>query len=525
MSSNEELIKLQGELSNKNKRISDNAKYVLGKNPPILNRAPIKEPDHRIPITFAKMTVDDMCGYAGKTGNIKMIYDIVSTESKEDDDPFIEYMREMDKYNDSELEISELYHEILEQGDAYEIFWTSDEKDLPGGLLTTEFKIVENDEIVCVFSSDLKKKMIKAVHFTKDDEMEEATVYYPFLNEYWQKVKGSEAWNLVNAEETPFSIVPVNKYVANRRELSIFSCEKHMIDKIDETISKTFNELERFASAILLIGKKMTKELVDALKENKVTVLDDLGEDGDGKLIMPQYLEKNLSGVKDFANEFIDQMEQWYRDSTKTINVADEKFGVAEAGIALMLKLLPMEFRASQIETYFNQGLMRRLKYYADVYNASTKSIDVNDYTTIIKSKRNVPVDDAKIVEMLAKLQGLVSKVALIEAMPKSIIEDTDKELQRLEDQMIDVSDNPITGDSDGVLPVPIAENKVALNVAQIAAARGIAEAVTAGQLPRAEGVELIVAMGVPREQAEKMIPKTVNLISGTEKVKPVAGK
>lgn len=524
MSSNEELIKLKKQLDSNNIKIADNAKYVLGKNPPILNREQIKAPDNRLPITFAKMTVDDMAGYAGRNGYITTNYDLVETKTKEDNDSFIEYCRGMDKYNDSELENSELYYEILEQGYAYEIFWTSDEKNLPNGLLTTEFKIVPSSEVVCVYNKSIKKKMIEAVHFTANEEMEEATVYSPMVNEMWQKVKGSETWVLVGEEETPFSIVPVNKFTANRRELSIFACEKHMIDSVDETISKTFNEIERFASAILLMGSKADPVMIEALKDNKVTILDDLGEDTDGKLLVPQYLEKNLSGVKDFTNDFVKQMEQWYRDSTKTINVADEKFGVAEAGIALMLKLMPMEFRASQIETYFNQGLMRRLRYYADVYSASTVSVDFDKYTTIIKSQRNIPVDDAAIVEMLAKLQGVLSEATLLEAMPNSIVPDPEKELERKADQMVDISGNGLFAD-DNEIPTTVGENIVALNGAQISAARGIAEAVTAGQLPRAEGVALIMAMGVPKDQAESMIPKKVNLISGTEKVKAKAVK
>jgi len=511
MSSNEQLIKLKKQLEENYIKIEDNAKYVLGKNPPILNREQQKEPDNRLPITFAKMTVDDMAGYAGRNGYITSTYDLVDTESKEDEDPFIEYCRGMDKYNKSELENSELYYEILEQGYAYEIYWVSEEKDLPKNQLTTEFKIVPSSEVVVVYNNSIKKKMIEAVHFTATDEIEEATVYTPFLNQKWQTKKDSDTWTFVSEEETPFSLVPVNKYTANRRELSIFACEKHMIDSIDETISKTFNEIERFASAILLMGSKADPVMIAALKNNKITILDDLGEDTDGKLIIPQYLEKNLSGVKDFTNDFVKQMEQWYRDSTKTINVADEKFGVAEAGIALMLKLMPMEFRASQIETYFNQGLMRRLRYYADVYNASTVSVDFDKYTTIIKSQRNIPVDDAAIVEMLAKLQGILSEATLLEAMPKSIVPDPEKELERKADQMVDISGNGMFGadDEQGLDVLKEAEGLGAGTVidrAQDIAAK-VGMPLDAGGLTREAAInQLIIFIGLSRADAEKIV-------------------
>jgi len=277
-------------------------------------------------------------------------------------------------------------------------------------------------------------------------------------------------------------------------------------------VSKTSNELERFASSILLSGKKLSQTLVEALKANKVTVLDDLGDDVDGTPFEPKYLEKNLQGVKDFTNEFVKQMEQWYRDSTKTINVSDEKFGTVEAGIALKLKLIPMEFRASQIETYFNQGLMRRLKYYADVFNASLNTkIKENDYTTIIKSQRNVPVDDAAIVEMISKLDGMLSDLTLLEAMPKSIVPDPEKELKRKEEEVEDLDLIPIAGAVGEESSTVQATEAVKLSGIQIAAANDIITLVglplDAGGITREAAIQqLTIFLGLTKEQAEKVL-------------------
>jgi SPP1 family phage portal protein len=506
------LEKLYNDLSGKKLRIKRNEAYVLGKNPPIINKEQEKKPDNRIPITLAKMTVDDMAGYAGKQGSIDVAYDLISTDTPDDNDPFIRYMREMDSFNEADIENSELYYEVLEQGEAYEIFWTSDAMGLPGGLLTTEYKIVPAEEISLVYNNDLKKKLIYAVHYIDDDDIKTANVYYPLYMEVWVKRKDSDEWVLMDEWQYPFTEVPVNKFKGNRRGLPIFEAEKHLIDTIDEIVSKSLNEIDRFSSAILLMGSEVSEDIAKGLRENKVTILDNLASDMDTGNFEPKFLEKSLSGVKDFYNEMIDKVEQWYRDSTKTVDMSDEKFGGDTTGIALKLKLIPMEFRAAQIETYFNMGLKKRLKFYGDVYNASVNSVNLGDYETKITSHRNIPIDEAAIVEMLQKLIGTISKEALLTALPQSIIPDVGKELARQEEEM---SSNMISFDDvDGIAEGQDLDNiqdsgveAIVLNGAQVTAAKGIASDVAAGLLTRESGIQLIMSLGIPREQAELMVP------------------
>ena len=330
--------------------------------------------------------------------------------------------------------------------------------------------------------------------------------------EVWVKRKDSDEWVLMDEWQYPFTEVPVNKFKGNRRGLPIFEAEKHLIDTIDEIVSKSLNEIDRFSSAILLMGSEVSEDIAKGLRENKVTILDNLASDMDTGNFEPKFLEKSLSGVKDFYNEMIDKVEQWYRDSTKTVDMSDEKFGGDTTGIALKLKLIPMEFRAAQIETYFNMGLKKRLKFYGDVYNASVNSVNLGDYETKITSHRNIPIDEAAIVEMLQKLIGTISKEALLTALPQSIIPDVGKELARQEEEM---SSNMISFDDvDGIAEGQDLDNiqdsgveAIVLNGAQVTAAKGIASDVAAGLLTRESGIQLIMSLGIPREQAELMVP------------------
>jgi len=503
-----ELEKLYTRLGKKNAKLNENNKYVMGKNPYIMGKAQGKKPDNRMPVTLAKMAIDSMAGYAGKAGNIKVTYDLVAKDTPDENDPFIEYMRAMDIFNDTDIEISELYEEGIEQGESYEIWWVSDKKSLPSGLLTTEYKIVPSEEMIFRYSSDLKKELLYAVHFTKDDDMETATVYYPLYLEMYTKIPGG-SWKFNDVEQHPFTTVPVNIYKTNRLSNSLFEAEKTYIDGIDEIYSKSMNEVDRFNAAIALFGNLLGKDFAEEFKNGNISMVEGLTEDQEA-VFTPQYLEKNLTGVKDFYNQLMDRMETWFRKSVGIADFSDDAFAGQQSGIAILFKLIPMEFRAAQIETYFNQGLYRRLGYYGDVYNASVASVDVNDYTTIVKSERNIPVDEKARVEILEKLNMLISKKTLLENMPNTIVSDAETELARLEEEsaaMPDlIGDGEIMGEG-----VESAVEAVKLSGIQISAANDI---ITLVGLPLDQGgitreaaiQQLTIFLGLTTEQAKRVL-------------------
>ncbi len=419
--------------------IEQNEAYVDGKNPSILGEDTQKDPDNRIPVPLAKMTVEDIAGYAGREGDIGISYQLTEGDTDEND-PFVTYMVEMDSYNDLDIENSELYVESLVQGASYEIWWTSDEMKLEKGLLTAEYKIVPNAEVVLSFTQDLKKKLKYAAHFNEFEETDVVDVYFPRYSEQWIKPKDKATWTRNEEGDTtyPYESVPVNIFRSNRKSMPIFEAEKPLIDAIDVITSKSMNEIDRFNAAIALFGDSVDQQFREKFAKGILTMIDDLG--GSENAFTPQYLEKNLSGIKDFYKELTDRIELWYRKSVKISDLSDPELQADSSGIALMIKMLPMEYRAAQIETYFNQGLKKRLEFYADVYNASTASVDVDDYELIVKAQRNIPVDNKSKAEIVQLLQGIVSDETLLEFLPKEIVKDVALELERKESEVPDTT-------------------------------------------------------------------------------------
>ncbi len=441
------LDKIYEALQKKRKMIAKNEAYVLGENPYIMQRELKKKPDNRIPVPLAKIAVEDMSGYAGRAGSIDVTYDLVSTDTEDDEDPFIGYMRTMDAYNNEDLETAELYEEVLNQGESFELWYTSEEVNVT--QITAEYKIVPNAEIMLVYDRSIKKKLIAGVHFveTKDDGVY-ADVYYPFKSERVVRVNGDWQHQEEYDTEYPYSSVPIIHFKGNRRMTPLFQAEKPLIDAHDELISKSLNEVDRFNAVITLLGKKVSPEFADKLKQGLISIIDDLNTNGDNEN-WPQYLEKNLGGVNDFYNKLADRLERLYHKSVKIPDMTDEAFAGQQSGIAIAFKLIGMEFKASQIETYFNQGLKKRLDLYGDVYNASSNKVDVGLYEANIQSKRNLPVDDKAKAEIAQLLQGILSEETLLKILPRTIVPDPKKEMEKKKEEEPDstVEFDDITGE------------------------------------------------------------------------------
>ncbi len=432
-----ELDKLYGEIKHKRQFIAVNERYVIGDNPAIRDKKPGKSPDNRIPTPLAKSAVEDMAGYAGRAGDITTLYEEIDVKDEVSTvkDPFIEYCDSMDTYNKVDLENSELYEESLVQGESYELWWTSDKKNLPGGLLTAEYKIVPNSEILLNYSHDLKKELLSAIHFTEQRESVTADIYYPEYKETWIKQKDKDIW-IKEADETryPYKIVPVNLFRSNRRSLPYFEAEKSLIDSHDQVVSKSLNEVDRFNAAIMMLQKKVKAIDVKRLKDGDVSIMDDFSE---ATAKFAEYLQKDYSGISEFYKDLMDRFERLFHKSIKDPDMTSEAFaGGDQSGIAIAFKLMGMEFKASQIETYFSQGLDRRLELYADVYNASTATIDINAYKAVVETKRNIPVDNKAKAEIAQMLVGILSRESLIKLLGKDIVGNVEKELELIKQEL-----------------------------------------------------------------------------------------
>lgn len=423
---NKKLIELDKMRDVKLPQIIENKAYVKGQNPETLNELPQKAPDNRVTIPLAKMAVETLCGYAGRAGDIQVHFENVEDEEKDStDDEYIVLRKRIAEHNEADLETSELYETGITQGKSYELFWVSDDLNLPG-MMTPEYKKIPNGEVVLLWSRDLKPVLEAGVRFQKFDDDHVATVYYPLFSEEWIKPKGVEKWTRNKEGDTqyPYESVPINIYPINSDMTSVFQAEKPLITANDKLLNKSLNEVDRFNAMIALFPGLADKDFKDKLIE--MGVIDNLQEFER----WPEYLQKDLSGVNEFYNMIADRLEKLFYKSIKIPDFTDKDFANAESGLAMAYKLIGLEFIASKIDMYFYKGLKQRNKLINDVISMNSK-FNVDDYKIVIKSVRNLPVDKAALVDLAIKLNGILSREALLRILPKDILDDVEKELER----------------------------------------------------------------------------------------------
>lgn len=417
--------------------IRENTAYVKGNNPETLNEEPTKKPDNRITIPFAKMAVETLCGYAGRAGDITINWENITTIEEEAKskkaaklDPYIEIQKQIAEHNEMELETSQLYEVGITQGESYELFWISTDT---GGLdIMPEYKKIPNVEIALIWSSDIKRKLEAALRFWVVGKNHFLDVYYPEKSERWEKPSDSWIRNEEGDTVYPYKEVPLAIYPVNSDTVSIFQAEKDIITGNDKMLNKSVNEVDRFNAMIALFPQLVSKEMADKLVE--MHLIDDLEQFEK----WPQYLQKDLNGVKEFYTMVADRLEKFFHKSIKIPDFSDENFVNAQSGLAMAFKLIGLEFLAAKIDMYFYKGLKQRNKLINDVIGMNSK-ITTDDYKLVITSKRNLPMDKPAIVEMVLKLNGILSRETLLRFLPEDIVDDVEAELLRLEGEVPDI--------------------------------------------------------------------------------------
>jgi SPP1 family phage portal protein len=401
-----------------------NEKYMEGENPNIKNKERETGPDNRIAIPMAKISVEDMTGYAGS--QISVNYQQISIEEEIKDDPYKAIMRQIEEFNKDDILLSDIYKSMVSQKEVYLLFWTSDKLNLSSGILTPEYAIIESNRMVISYTKSIKPELERATLFTHHENGDiEAEVYYPRYSEVWIKVKGVDSWVKQDVEnQYLYESVPVVVFKMSRKGGPIYKSEKTIIDALDRAISKTQNELDRFNALIALMPLKVDKKFIDKL--NEIKVIDELADFEK----WPEYLMKDLTKVVDFYNNQLDRLERLYHKSVKVVDMTSQDFNTGdESGTARAFKLLGQEFKAADIEKYYKESIKKRTELINNIIDAGTADYKTKDYKTIVTMGRNLPLDKLNRAQIATALSGIVSRKTLFKMLGKDIVEDVEKEL------------------------------------------------------------------------------------------------
>ena len=194
-------------------------------------------------------------------------------------------------------------------------------------------------------------------------------------------------------------------------------------DAANELLSDEIDDYSAFCDAYLaLVGVDADPEDIAAMKKNRVLVLP---EDADARWITKSANDAQVNSILDRIHASIYRISQCVDFSLENVG------GGVSSGIAIRYRLTGMENRSGIIEGLMKKALQRRIEIICGI--ASLKLGEEVFREIEIEFKRNVPTDNAEIVNLVNSLKGTVSDATLLGMIP--IVSDVNAELEALKAQ------------------------------------------------------------------------------------------
>lgn len=384
--------------------------YYEGKHAILQKKyADASKPCNKTVVNFAKNICDSYCGYLATPSFI--------TYSSDED---IEEVMNILRYNDYQDEDANLLLDALIYGKAAELMYL-DEK------ANTRFRLISPLNCFGVYDDSLTGDLLYFVRFYKENDWNDSNTYivdvYGEATIQHYKMSGENGQLTFIAEEPHyFSQVPANIFILPD-EKSIFDCVLTLINSYNEIISAEIDDYNAFCDAYLaLFGVDAEAEDVAKMKENRVLVL----PEGTSA----QWLTKNANDTQ--VENILSRLHASIYRISACVDFSSEEFAAGvSSGIAIRFKLLGMEQRAGKIEGAMKKALQRRVELITGV--AALKLGEEVFRDIKIDFKRNLPLDDAAIINIVNSLKGTVSDKTLLSMLP--YVEDANEELELVKQQ------------------------------------------------------------------------------------------
>jgi SPP1 family phage portal protein len=412
-------------ITTRNDRYEDNERYYIGDNPTIIDKTATEVPDNRIPVPYARKLVLTAKNY------------LFSREPNynADDQNYAAELKSTFMVNNNFAKVGDVGEDLLMHGVSYLLFYLKG----VGSRRVPAYVVIEGNEIIPVYSYDIEPNLVAAIRYYSVVETDLPTITH--VDVYYKKecvkyeISGSDvnegAMQEVDTVVHGFSGVPLVVY-GDEYQVGIFDCVKKIIDAIDQIVSSDVNEIEKFNLAYLVLkGQVIDADALDDIKKKRLFELEKESEIG--------YLTKQIDPV--FNQTVLDFLVSEVHKQTGIPDFAAKDFA-AESGIALQYKLIGFETMAADIEAAFKEGEQAKIDLINGVlltmteyerYEFLTKNPEKQVTVTL---ERNLPEDVKAKLENAALMSQIgISTETMLDALPSSVVSDTQKEIKRMEEQ------------------------------------------------------------------------------------------
>ena len=237
---------------------------------------------------------------------------------------------------------------------------------------------------------------------------------------------GLEGWVLKDQFKHMFDYCPLQG-IPNNREL-LGGAEKvlSLIDGVDRTISDCNSEVEAFKLAYLLVyGVQIDEKTLEEAKRTGCFNIPPMGAT-ESKI---EYLTKQINDT--FVENHLNRLEKNIYKFGQTPNFSDEAFASTTSGVAMKVRLFPLETRCAMFERKLHAANIYMFKTLSTAWEK--KQIFVDPLEVIIEYKRTFPLDLQYEATVLASLKGNVSDQTALGLM--SFIDNPEYELELMEQE------------------------------------------------------------------------------------------
>lgn len=367
------------------------------------------KPNSKVVTNYCMNITNSYCGYLATPGYI-------SYHSDND----IEAIMDVLRYNDHQTEDSDFLLDALTYGVACELMYIDSDSQ-------TRFKLINPTQCFGVYDDSLSGDLLYFVRMYKASAWDDGEVYYVDvysdhdIKHYKMNGVGG-GLEFIKEEPHYFSQCPANIFYL-QDEKSIFDCVMGLQDAVNEILSSEIDDFSAFVDAFLtLSGMDADAEDIAQMKENRVLILPDGG--------VAQWLTKNSSDTQ--VENIIKRIHDSIYRIAQCVDFSLENVGGGvSSGIAIRYRLTGMENRSGMIEGRMKKALQRRIEI---ITGMASLKMGVEVFRDIeIIFKRNLPTDNAEIVNLVNSLKGIISDKTLIGMVPG--ISDIDAELEEIKKQ------------------------------------------------------------------------------------------
>ena len=427
----DQIVKLIEDNQQIKNKCCENQDYYIGKNRAIVDKRGFDKdnPDSRVVVPYARTLTQIVKGYMYKPGLI--------TYSSEDQ-VYINTINEIFDFNDEPLVTAELGESQSKYGLGIEILYVDQNEE---NQTLPRFSSVKPEEIILIYNMAIDPKVIGAIRYYITDKAPDMNMDIYSVEVYYSDrvgtykltdTNGKKSIEFITEYQHFFGEVPVNVYKNNTEMHADYEPIKPLIDAYDIMTSDSINEMNRFASAYLILkdyifsnpedGNEKAKEL-EMLKTRRV--LEFMGGNGGAEFL-----------TKDIPSEFFEVVKRTLREDIEYHSHIPDFRGKnfeAKSGVALQWSLLDFENLCGDKQALFEKGLRNRIKLinnFMSIKALEASKIDIN-------FKRNTPADYTTLINTIIQLKtsGLLSDEDLIYMMPAEWVPDPEAALERMNQQ------------------------------------------------------------------------------------------